>query len=230
MFEQPRRTRETQCSRLVGLLGQATGTTVLAIACLVTLLSVGLTPHFRVHSSGVIVVTGASSGIGEHAASTLAASTGYTVFAGVRKQADADRLQTTYPGLRTVFLDVTSEESIAAAVEVVTINTSEPLVALVNNAGVQSDLPIELQAREPRRAQSKRTLVTNCVSIHSPTDKRGGPVYLWRQCTRDPQCDQSVPPGPTQDWRWRAHRQRRFAIWRDREPWLGHLQCEQVCD
>jgi hypothetical protein len=41
-------------------------------------------PTFTVHGGpGAIVVTGASSGIGEHAAIALA-ELGYTVFAGVR--------------------------------------------------------------------------------------------------------------------------------------------------
>ena len=60
-------------------------------------------------------------------------------------QADADRLKAAYPRIRTLFLDVTSAESIAAAVEHVVAN-GHPLVGLVNNAGVQSDLPIELQS------------------------------------------------------------------------------------
>lgn len=102
--------------------------------------------HFNVHTTGAIVVTGASSGIGEHAASTLAATSSFTVFAGVRKQADADRLESLYPGIRAIFIDVTSRESIAAAVSsVVDKNPNLPLVGLVNNAGVQADLPIELQ-------------------------------------------------------------------------------------
>ena len=108
MFERPRQPRDRQLHRLAGSVAQMVGVTVIAVFVAIALLSVVFAPHFRVHSYGVVVVTGASSGIGEHAASTLAATTTYTVYAGVRKQVDADRLQATYPGLRTVFLDVTS--------------------------------------------------------------------------------------------------------------------------
>lgn len=130
---------------------QAAGMTLLATILVLVLLNIFFTVHFDVHTTGVVVVTGASSGIGEHAASTLAATSSLTVFAGVRKQVDADRLLSTYPGLRTVFLDVTSQDSIAAAVHLVRNSTGLPIVGLVNNAGVQSDLPVELQTSEADR-------------------------------------------------------------------------------
>ena len=73
---------------------------------------------------------------------------GYTVFAGVRKAVDADRLAATYPGIFALKLDVTKPESIKAAVAKVKTVLKEknlPLVALINNAGVQKDLPGSLQ-------------------------------------------------------------------------------------
>jgi len=130
---------------------QATGMTLLATIFVLVLLNIFFTVHFDVHTTGVVVVTGASSGIGEHAVSTLAATSSLTVFAGVRKQVDADRLSSTYPGIRTVFLDVTSQDSIAAAVHLVRNSTGLPIVGLVNNAGVRSDLPVELQTSEADR-------------------------------------------------------------------------------
>ena len=45
-----------------------------------------------VHRRGGIIVTGASTGIGRHAAETLAGR-GFTVFAGVRRAADAEKLK-----------------------------------------------------------------------------------------------------------------------------------------
>jgi short-subunit dehydrogenase len=102
--------------------------------------------RFKSHSTGLVVVTGASSGIGEHAAGAISMQTDFTVYAGVRKEADADRLRKKYPNIRTVILDVTSSQSISDAVDtVVTKNSNIPLIALVNNAGVQADLPVELQ-------------------------------------------------------------------------------------
>lgn len=44
-------------------------------------------PTFEVHDSGVVVITGTSSGIGK-AATLKLASLGYTVLAGVRKESD----------------------------------------------------------------------------------------------------------------------------------------------
>jgi NAD(P)-dependent dehydrogenase (short-subunit alcohol dehydrogenase family) len=101
-------------------------------------------PVFSVHQKGVVVVTGASSGIGEDAAAAIHALGTYTVFAGVRKPADAARLEKAYPGMYAITLDVTSLKSIENAVETVR-KTGLPLVGLVNNAGVQKDLPVELQ-------------------------------------------------------------------------------------
>lgn len=72
----------------------------------------GLQPTYPVHLTGGVVVTGASSGIGLHAASTLS-DLGYIVFAGVRKQKDGDRLAKEHPGIIPLVLDVTKEKSIA---------------------------------------------------------------------------------------------------------------------
>jgi hypothetical protein len=69
-------------------------------------------PVFTVHNSGTVVITGASSGIGEDAAAAIHALGIYTVFAGVRKPADAARLEQAYPGIKTLILDVTDVESI----------------------------------------------------------------------------------------------------------------------
>lgn len=112
-----------------------------------------IVPTFVVRSSGAVLVTGASSGIGEHAAKTLA-GLGYTVFAGVRKQQDADRLKTEHPGMQTVIIDVANLASIEKAVSSVTERldaSGESFVALVNNAGVQADMPVELQSSEADR-------------------------------------------------------------------------------
>lgn len=80
-----------------------------------------------------ILVTGASSGIGRNLAETLAAS-GYFVYAGARKQADLDALNK-IPNVQAVRLDVTRQEEIDAAVEVVRAG-GKGLYGLVNNAGV----------------------------------------------------------------------------------------------
>lgn len=80
-----------------------------------------------------ILVTGASTGIGRNIAETLAAN-GYFVYAGARKQADLDALNE-IPNIQSVRLDVTKQEEIDAAVELVRVS-GRGLYGLVNNAGV----------------------------------------------------------------------------------------------
>jgi NADP-dependent 3-hydroxy acid dehydrogenase YdfG len=79
--------------------------------------------------SGLAVVTGASSGIGAATACRLAAE-GYQVVAAARRRDRLDDLAATYPGIRAVTLDVTSEESVAALAE-----SLDDVAVLVNNAG-----------------------------------------------------------------------------------------------
>ena len=88
-----------------------------------------------------IVVTGASTGIGLAASQRLAAA-GFGVFAGVRKDSDADRLREL--GLRPLTIDVTDGASIqAAAAEVADATGGDGIAGLVNNAGVAISGPLE---------------------------------------------------------------------------------------
>jgi NADP-dependent 3-hydroxy acid dehydrogenase YdfG len=65
--------------------------------------------------TATVLVTGASSGIGQACALRLDAS-GMRVFAGVRRQADADALASrASPRLTPLLLDVTDADSIAKA-------------------------------------------------------------------------------------------------------------------
>lgn len=92
-----------------------------------------------------VLVTGASKGIGKAAALHLDAL-GYTVFGGVRKQADADALTAEASDrLTPLMLDVTNDEQIAAAAEHIKGATGEDgLYGLVNNAGVSINCPVEV--------------------------------------------------------------------------------------
>lgn len=102
--------------------------------------------EYVVHKNGVIVITGASTGIGRHAAEHLA-TLGYQVYAGVRKESDIqDIINMKNPNLFPISLEVTSSESIADArkkIESVLANTGLPLVAVVNNAGIAFTEPVE---------------------------------------------------------------------------------------
>jgi NAD(P)-dependent dehydrogenase (short-subunit alcohol dehydrogenase family) len=87
----------------------------------------------------VILITGASSGIGRHATETLAAE-GYFVYAGARKQKDLDALNV-IPNVQAIRLDVTRQDEVDAAVETVR-EGGRGLHGLVNNAGVSSGGPL----------------------------------------------------------------------------------------
>jgi NAD(P)-dependent dehydrogenase (short-subunit alcohol dehydrogenase family) len=96
---------------------------------------------------GTVVVTGASTGIGQ-ACALLLDQLGFSVFAGVRQNIDAQTLkQKASPRLIPVFLDVTDAESIASVVEKVTNTVGDAgIVGLVNNAGIAVPGPLELLA------------------------------------------------------------------------------------
>ena len=84
-----------------------------------------------------VVITGASTGIGEACAIHLK-SLGWRVHAGVRRPEDAERLRAA--GLEPLTLDVIDPDSIAAAVAAL---GDAPLDGLVNNAGVAVAGPLE---------------------------------------------------------------------------------------
>jgi NAD(P)-dependent dehydrogenase (short-subunit alcohol dehydrogenase family) len=90
------------------------------------------------------VITGTSTGIGRACVERLAKE-GWTVYAGVRKDADAEALRQEVAGdVRPVLLDVTDGERITAFAKELTDELgSRGLDALVNNAGVAEGGPIE---------------------------------------------------------------------------------------
>ena len=86
---------------------------------------------------GTVIVTGASSGIGEAAVGRLG-QLGFDVLAGVRKQEDAERLRS--QGATPLIIDVAESDSIAAARAEL---GDRPLAGLVNNAGIAVSGPLE---------------------------------------------------------------------------------------
>jgi NAD(P)-dependent dehydrogenase (short-subunit alcohol dehydrogenase family) len=103
--------------------------------------------------SGTVLVTGASSGIGEAAALHLK-ELGFDPVAAVRKDEDAERLGVS--GLRTVKLDVTEADSIAAARAQL---GDGPLAGLVNNAGIAVAAPLEFLPLDQLRRQLEVNLI-----------------------------------------------------------------------
>jgi NAD(P)-dependent dehydrogenase (short-subunit alcohol dehydrogenase family) len=89
----------------------------------------------------ILVVTGASTGIGAATARELARR-GFHVLAGVRRGTDADALRAT--NLEPIMLDITNEAEIATLVKRITDDPGRrPLRALVNNAGIGVNAPVE---------------------------------------------------------------------------------------
>ena len=104
-------------------------------------------------ASGTVLVTGASSGIGEATAFHLR-ELGFDPVAAVRKDEDAERLAGS--GLRTVRMDVTDVDSIAAARAEL---GDGPLAGLVNNAGIAVAAPLEFLPLDQLRHQLEVNLV-----------------------------------------------------------------------
>jgi NAD(P)-dependent dehydrogenase (short-subunit alcohol dehydrogenase family) len=87
------------------------------------------------------VVTGASTGIGAATARELSAR-GFHVLAGVRRDRDADAIRA--PGIEPVIIDIADPDHVAAlATRVREHPAGRPLRALVNNAGIGVNAPVE---------------------------------------------------------------------------------------
>jgi NAD(P)-dependent dehydrogenase (short-subunit alcohol dehydrogenase family) len=103
--------------------------------------------------AGIVLVTGASTGIGEATVLHLR-ELGFEPLAGVRRDEDAERLRG--HGLRTVKLDVTDEGQIAAARGEL---GDGALAGLVNNAGVAVAAPLEFLPIDQLRRQLEINLI-----------------------------------------------------------------------
>lgn len=86
-----------------------------------------------------VLVTGAARGIGK-AICLRMAQQGWQVYAGVRKLSDGEELAAADARIVPVLLDVTNSQQIAALDEVLPAD----LTAVVNNAGIVTDGPVEL--------------------------------------------------------------------------------------
>lgn len=113
-----------------------------------------------------VVVTGASTGIGRAAAARVVAEGGF-VFAGVRKNADADSLVQEFGDrVHPLLFDVTDEAAVRAAGETAAARLAgRGLFGLVNNAGVAVPGPLlELDTAEVRRQ-----IEINVIGVHAVT-------------------------------------------------------------
>src|SRR5438552_6185669 len=110
-----------------------------------------------------VLVTGASSGIGRAVAAELVRS-GFTVFGTIRRRDDAASLAAL--GATPVTMDVTDAATIAAArAQLERALAGQPLVGLVNNAGIPAAGPLELLPLDELR----RVFEVNVVGVVAVT-------------------------------------------------------------
>ena len=119
--------------------------------------------------SGTVLVTGASTGIGEATVHHLK-SLGFDPVGAVRKDEDAERLEGR--GIRTVRIDVTDAGQIAAAREEL---GDTPLAGLVNNAGIAVAAPLEFLPMDKLRQQLEINLIGQAAVTQAflPALRRG---------------------------------------------------------
>lgn len=118
-------------------------------------------------SGRAVLISGCSTGIGRAAALRLAAA-GWRVFAGVRREADAEGLAAEASGrLRPLILDVADGASIEIAAERVAAETPDGLHGLVNNAGIAISGPLEFIPLEDFRRQLEVNLTGQVAMIQA---------------------------------------------------------------
>lgn len=90
----------------------------------------------QVHAHQVVLITGASRGIG-YATAELLAKDGYTIYAGVRETSSLDLVtkHTSLKNFHILPLDVTDQQSVDLAIKKI-ITSEGRLDVLVNNAGI----------------------------------------------------------------------------------------------
>jgi NAD(P)-dependent dehydrogenase (short-subunit alcohol dehydrogenase family) len=136
-----------------------------------------------------VVITGAAGGIGKACALHLD-RLGFTVFAGVRKEADLEpRRQVGSERLRPLRFDVTDPDSLSAAAEIVDSELSERgLAGLVNNAGVSIAGPLEFFPLDALRRQLEVNVIGQVAATQAflPALRRdrGRVVMIGSVCGR----------------------------------------------
>ncbi|MGW9437000.1 SDR family NAD(P)-dependent oxidoreductase [Streptomyces sp. NPDC055607] len=119
--------------------------------------------------SRAVVVTGASSGLGRECALHLE-GIGFRVFAGVRREQDAEALAASSASgrLHPVLLDVTDGDSVRAAAARVAGHTGGAGAwGLVNNAGICLPSPLECLPPERLRHQMETNVIGQLTVVQA---------------------------------------------------------------
>jgi NADP-dependent 3-hydroxy acid dehydrogenase YdfG len=111
-----------------------------------------------------VLITGASSGIGRECAHYLD-KLGFMVFAGVRSENDYSKLkeEATSDKLKPILIDVTDEDSIKSAVDIVSKEVEYSFGGLINNAGLGLRCVLEVIPKEDFR----KIFDVNVIGLHS---------------------------------------------------------------
>ncbi len=115
---------------------------------------------------GVVLITGASSGIGAGIAARLHARGARVIISG-RDRARLESVAADHPGMTMVVMDVADPESVTRAMAEVAASTSQ-LTTLVNNAGVQRLLDFSA-ADPPGPAEFASEIATNFTGLITVT-------------------------------------------------------------
>lgn len=109
---------------------------------------------YNVHFQGIVLITGAGTGIGRHAAEYLARN-GYVVLAGIRFSSEEEEIKSVgVKNLIPIYLDVCKHDACVSAlkrVEIMTATMNLPFIALINNAGYLKSIPIEFHNLQDAR-------------------------------------------------------------------------------
>ena len=133
-----------------------------------------------------VLITGCSSGIG-YATAIHLAQCGFSVFATVRKEADADRLRGLHePNLIPICpLDLTRLDQIPQVIDTVTRELEQrghqKLYALINNAGGGSVAPVELMDLDKFRVELQARVLGSVAMVQAclPMLRLSGGRLIW---------------------------------------------------
>lgn len=171
-------------------------------------------------SQRTALVTGATSGIGRHAAEHLVAA-GWTVWVTGRDAERTERTATEIGG-RPLQLDVTDADSVARAAATVTT-----LDALVNNAGIQPDFGVRLLDADAELLRTAyETNVFGVVTVTNalvPILRRSPAARIVNISSGTSSFAWSTGENPQFDWQATAGNGGRFAVYRSTKAALNAL-------